>query len=546
MQSRLRIHTLLQELLRPDRKMATHDVNGTNADRLAQSSGLNPVARAVRGGPDASRTTSLYEGHNVFADSFFVFFAAWTVVAQISLFAGLSFRQSWMIAWPLASLAAAVFWRQADRAPRFRTAGASPSPATRTWVWPAAAVAVLLVFSIHRPDADDQCYLGLAAIALDHALSPIAALEQWSSCPRGYALTSFEFIRASFSWLTGTPILISYYLVWPGLIAVLIVTVTCDVIKSAGVRNMALAWLVFFVVMLAWGDGHRTPSNFGLARMFHGKSALFWAVIPAAICHWLRYVDTASRKSLFMLHCTIVAGTGLSPTGVPMGVLLCGLFFLATLLHRGLATQHRTALIALAICAIYPAALGIVMRMRYMYFSSVAAVDAGPQWVVMTSDMVGIVVGSGLRGAIAVLCAAALPLLLAPGPNRRPLSVYSGICTILLVLPWTSSILGIYSVNSFSWRWLFAIPFVPSIIVAADFLVHRYQVRHLGAIALCLLALVYVSSSTRWVISRENYASLSWPGFKLPDSNGIFLRPYGAFVRRDGLWLISPETGTRL
>lgn len=526
--------------------MANHDVNGIKAEKIARWAGSNPHGGRLRRGPETFRTSPRYDAHHVFADTFFVFFAVWTILAHISLFANLSFRQSWMLAWPLALLAATVFWRRASRESRLPPALAEPSPANRTWVWPAAAVAVLLAFCIHRPDTDDQCYLGLAVTALDHSSSPIAALEQWSSCPRGYALTSFEFIRASFSWFTGTPILISYYLVWPGLIAVLIVTVTCDVIKSMGVRNMALAWLIFFVVMLAWGDVHRTPSNFGFVRLFHGKSALFLAVVPAAICHWLRYLDTASRKSLFMLHCTIIAGTGLSPTGVPMGVLLCGLFLLATLLHRGFATHPRPALIAIASCAIYPALLGAVMRMRYMYFSNVAAVDAGPQWMVLTSDMVEIVLGRDLRGVIALICAIALPLLIASGPNRRPLAAYSGICTILLTLPWTSSILGIYSVNSFSWRWLFAVPFVPSIIVAADFLVHRYQVRHLGAIALCLLALVYVSSSTRWVISRENYASLSWPGFKLPDSNGIFLRPYGAFVRRDGLWLISPETGTRL
>ncbi len=526
--------------------MANHDVNGAEVDRLVQTSASNLDARAVRGGPNASLTNSSYESHNAFADSFFVFLAGWTVVAHISLFAGLSFRQSWLIAWPLALLAAAVFWQQVRHAPGVRTTEATPFPATRTWVWLAAPAAVLLVFCIHRPDADDQCYLGLAATALDHASSPIAALEQWSSCPRGYALTSFEFIRASFSWFTGTPILISYYLVWPGLIAVLVVTVTCDMVKLAGIRNMALAWLVFFVVMLAWGDVHRTPSNFGLARMFHGKSALFWAVVPAAICHWLRYIDTRSRKSLLMLHCVIVAGTGLSPTGVPMGVLLCGLFFLATLLHRGFATHQRPALIAIAGCALYPAVLGIIMRMRYMYFSKVAAMDAGPQWTVLTSEMVEMVLGRGLRGAIALICAIALPLLLTPGPNRRPLAVYSIICTILLALPWTSSILGIYSVNSFSWRWLFAVPFVPSIIVAADFLVHRYQVRHVGAIALSLIAALYVSSSARWVISPENYASLGWPGFQLPANDGIVLRPYGSLVKRDGLWLISPETGARL
>ena len=497
-------------------------------------------------GSTAVRHRMRQEGHAVFADAAIVFFAVWTVLEHAAVYFGLSFEALWMIAWPASLAAIAVSIRLAFRQDSSCVPGDHDPENQRTWVWLAALIAVVFTLCLHRPDADDQCYLGLTATALDYASAPIASLQQWSNCPAGYALTSFEFLRAGFSWLTGTPVLVSYYLVWPGLIAILVVAVYCDLFRLVAVRNLALAWVVFFVVMLAWGDAHRTPSNFGLVRLFQGKSALIWVTIPAALCHWLRFVEHADRKSLLLLFCSIVAGTGFSPTGVPTGVLLAGVFLAATFVHRGFQTSNRLQLLGVAAMALYPVVIGMTMRSRFTHDYYGVVTDRGIRTTVWNSEMLEYALGHNLRGLLALLCAAALPLLLRPSPARRLLSIYSGICTLLLLFPWTSDILGVLSFGSFAWRWLFAIPFALSLIVAADRVVDCFRPAWTAYLMVGVMMLAYVAPSTRWVLSKQNHASLRAPGFKIPDRHGVHLRPYGAFIRIDDVWLISPETGRRL
>ncbi|MBK9020717.1 MAG: hypothetical protein IPL72_12200 [Sulfuritalea sp.] len=250
----------------------------------------------------------------------------------------------------------------------------------------------------------------------------------------GYILTSYDYIRAAFSWATEIPILVSYYLIWPAFIAALVVVFQFRLFRLAGVTNIVLASVVFFVVMLAWGDVHRTPANFGFVRLFQGKGPLIWLAIPAALYYWLRHMQSNGTRPLILLYCAIVASVGFSPTGVLTGLLLVGLFTAATLVSGRFARVYWRRAIAICLAGVYPLLIGLVMR-HYFGYSSQGVHTAGG--ILDSTSNAAIVqstlLGNNMRGAIALLAVFVAPILLRRTANTAPLQIYFWICIVLLV-----------------------------------------------------------------------------------------------------------------
>lgn len=550
------------------------------------------------------------------ADAFLVFFAAWTVVEQLSYLFGLSFAQGWLLACSTGVLGVGYFYfvtgfdgraeyppaEQASdlMAPDVPPAESSGSranlaqlcvrhpgqPGTRirqgrafrtiNWIasrltlvprshaaiasqrfksdesasrwtaacWATAIGAAAVTMCLHRPDADDNVYLGNSVYALDHLDVSIRTLTVLAN---GYVLTSYDFFRAAFSWLTGIPILVSYYIIWPAFLALFVVVFQFRLFRLAGVTNMILASVVFFVVMLAWGDVHRTPANFGFVRLFQGKGPLIWLAIPAALYYWLRYMQRNEAGPLFLLYCAIVAGVGFSPTGVLTGLLLAGLFGVATLANGGFARASWRPAIAIGLAGAYPLAIGLVMRYFFGHSSQGVHTAEGILDSVNNAEMLkSTLLGNNVRGAMALLAVLAAPFLLQRSVGTSPLRVYFWICIVLLLFPWTSEVFAKLGFMTFSWRWFYVLPFGLSMVVAADRL-GRSDLPTSARFALVTLALaVFVFSSSRWVLSPENYTELRLPGFKLPNTTEAFLAQYNSIAKIEGVWLISPATARRL
>lgn len=268
--------------------------------------------------------------------------------------------------------------------------------------------------------------------------------------------------------------------------------------------------------------------------------------IPAAMLHWIRATSLDNKRSMFLLACAIVGGTGFSPTGIPAGVFLPGLFWLATLLQGGATPWRRQMLLLLPLIAAYPELIGLTLRTTLATNFSGVATDKGTLDAVSTVAMQDMVLGHGVRSIAAVVCAVALPFLLRASPARRPLAIFSVLCTGLFLLPWTSDLLAQLSQGSFAWRWMFVIPFVPAIAVAIDRLAGGARPRMSRLSLAAGAALIFVVASPRWVISERNYTRLSWPAYKLADGKRIHLRTYSASADIEGGRLISPASGKRL
>ena len=483
----------------------------------------------------------------VVADALLVFFAIFTATGHVAYFAGMSFAHWWMLGGPLGTVAACAWmWHaSSERAQSGPQSGAADSLRNAPLLI-AIVVAVGFTVCLHRPDADDECYLGLAMISLDNPAARLDSQFAALSCLRGYSLTSFDFLRGSTTWLSGLPLLASYYLLWPAIVAAAVVVFQFRLYKQFGVRHLTLALLVFFIVMLAWGDTHRSPANFGFVRFFQGKGALFWLTIPAATLFWLRAVTTGGRRPIFLLACVIVAGTGFTPTGVSVGILLLGIFWLATLLHHGLRGPRRWLLGWLPVIAAYPFAIGLTIWYQMSTQPFVTRLGPGANLGPPNLKMLDLVLGDGVRSIVALACAVMLPFLLRASPARRPIAIVSVLLSCLLLLPWTSALLAGISHDSFGWRWLYLIPFVPAMVVAVDRLAGAARPAPPRQALVASVLLLFVFASPHWVLSKWNYTRIGLPGYKLADAERVQLRTYEASAVIEGGRIVSPVTGKRL
>lgn len=505
-----------------------------------------------------------------FSDGLVVFFALWTLVHQAAYFAQLTFVVTWCLAWITAAVGTFVFVRWHPGA----TADDGAAPRGAGWALPIAViVAMVLAVCLVRADADDEDYLGYAVLALDHRVLPMLATPPMKL---GYALSSYNFLVASLAWATHVPVLACYYFLFAAVAAALLVLIQWRLFAVLGLRDRTMALVGFFVVMLAWGDIHRTPANFGLVRLFQGKAALVSLLLSAAIVYWSRLLDRPDGRSAGLLVLLFVAGVGLSPTGVPLGLVILGFLLGATVAARGLRSDPLV-LVASAISTSYLVAVGLAMRYYFGHVNlGVSAEDGLRLWVplppgvvlpgiartsvpgfVTTREMLAFVLGDGARAVIAIVCVALLPLTLPRSAHRRLLSIYALACAALMLFPWTAQWLARWSFSTMSWRWLYAIPFVAAILCAID-RIDDLKVGRAARRGTMLLALaVFVLVSPRWVLSRANWTRLASPSYKLQDPTALTIRPYKNWAlfgglaplasggRIEGARLVSPLTGQR-
>ncbi|OEU68828.1 MAG: hypothetical protein BA863_04975 [Desulfovibrio sp. S3730MH75] len=401
--------------------------------------------------------------------------------------------------------------------------------------------AVTFTLCMNRPDPDDAGYLSQAILVLDQLHVPLKELP--SNFSQGVSLSCYEYFRSLFTLVTGVPILTSYYLVIPSLIAFFAVLAQWKLLRLLISNKWVVGMFFYILVMLAWGDVHRTHANFGFVRLFQGKAGFVTLIVPALFFYFFKYVQTFKFKYGLLVFFTIVAGVGFTPSGIIVGPLLLLLLGFACL--NRLWARKKSFLVVILICTV-PIGLGVFLKLYWGDSAALVHTQHGIRAHTTNIEMLKFVVGSSYRGFFALYCFAVSPLLLSCKLLKKEWRNFVLICLLLLGIPWTSEVIAHATYSTASWRWLWIIPFPTTMaIFMAELpdLFSRDNEKVAGRFLFIVLTIIYVASSTRWVISSENYTRLTWPAYKMSKPDQIFLRSYGEIgLVKDGYILI-PSTG---
>jgi hypothetical protein len=475
-----------------------------------------------------------------FCDLSIALFGLSTLVWNLAYFLGASFRTALMLGVSVLVLAPVLL---AWRLPR-RSKAPAEQALTRTENWWLAffiALAIAITIFVYRPDADDETYLAIAVSLLESptlAISDTPVLEVGGSRGR-YAISVLNPLAAGFSYLSGIPLLYWYYVLLPGLFATLMIVVHARLLRMLVGKGWILGVFFVLVIMVTWGDIHRTQANFGLVRLFQGKAVLVSVVVPAILFYSLRLARSRwDRYSALMLAFASVAAIGATPSGLAVAPLMLIALWLAIAGSTGLLKHIK----AVGLLALVLAPIGAYMWYHYADIGRGVHVGGGNFAAYTTNmDMYRLTMGSHFRGMF-VFAAAMLSFFVVHDLLvRRVLRGYIAIFLVLLVIPWTSMFLALAFYSTLSWRWLWMMPFPVLAAAAMAGAAHRLRIRiGLAPTSLLVLALLvwFVSVSPRRVVSHENNAEVSAQLFKLEGSR-VHLTPiYGdAEIIRGRLYL---------
>ena len=468
-----------------------------------------------------------------FCDTFLIFYALWTLTWVASYFANLTFSEISLIPFLLLPLSVSALAFKHPPAASF-------SRLEVLSVLAFVVAGILLTLFLHRPDADDELYLGMVFSLLANAHQPIQELPGYE--PGFYAISAYEPFKAMVSYTTGLPLLKSYYLVAPTLTSALTVIVSYRLLRELVPEGWIVGMLFFFVVMLAWGDVHRTLANFGFVRMFQGKSVLVSAIVPALFLYAFLLRDKAqARYHGFLVAATLLSGVGFSRGGLIIGPLVIAFLGLASINFRKFDQLPKKLLIVTGLLSAISILLAYHLGWTLMNPSHLVYTGRGSVASTTNIEMIKFTMGDGFRAVFLLMCVGASFLFVKDKPLRNVYRNFLAIFFLLLLIPWTSNFFAKTMQEFLSWRWMWVtpVPVLASVSVGGAWASIRQFSNSTSALgAFVVLAVGFMALSPRFVVSAANYTTIRWPDAKL-DGDSIYLRPYGkaAAIRNGKLYI---------
>lgn len=454
-------------------------------------------------------------------DLFFLSFGYWTLLVIFAYFIGMSFSNLALfgiLTIPAICFAFTWYFYRSEEWPVVNRKEI-------IWLCLFVSVAIIMTLCLNRPDADDQRYLGMSILALDYAKTPIKMIHNF-----GYYFKSHEFMIAALTYYTGIPVLTSYYLVIPAFLSIFVILIHYKLLTLLVQDTWIIGIFFFFIVMLAWGDVHRTYANFGFVRLFQGKAGLVSIIVPAIIYYFFQFINTSKNRYLLLLLMAIVSGVGFTATGIIVGLLLLVVLILASI-GTGKSLKHLALIASLLVV---PVSLGLIMRFYFGVDRPGVVTARGFQEHTTNIEMIKFVFGNGYRGWFALICFIVSPLLVSDTNIKTYYRNFVLICLILLLFPWTSELIAWSTYPTASWRWLWIMPIPMSMcLVIGKISTLRLNIKKtntpIGYCCVTFLSLLFIFSSNRLVLSEKNNAFWGWPSWKIEDTRRIWLRGYKRF-----------------
>jgi hypothetical protein len=318
-----------------------------------------------------------------------------------------------------------------------------------------SVLAVSVTLFANRPDADDDGYLNTAISTLDHPEKPLMSFDGMFGEPDLPFLTpsqkpqTQEILVAAVARICHLSPRTIYYVVFPAFFALLFTFTDFLLLKRLVPRLAFVALIATFFFIISWGDSHRTYGNFGFVRLFQGKGVFVTLAAPAIVYYALRWLDKPCWKSFAWLVLILAASISFTSTGVFVAPLALFISLIAAL--DCTSQRLKTVFFGILAC-FYPVLISLAVLLDIRQPVGLAPSNLIHIWKVLDGN---------LRCPLAVLGFLAIPLLAVRGGASTPkwLTRYVAFSTLLLLNGLAPMAIGRHTVETFSWRILWAAPF---------------------------------------------------------------------------------------
>jgi len=386
----------------------------------------------------------------------------------------------------------------------------------------AAGIAVGATLVLNRSDIDDAYYFNaiwthlahpeLAVLSFDGMHGDFAApIQQLIHRPQ-----TFELLAAVLASVPGLSAATAYYVVLPAFFAALSALGAWLLLARLSPRSAAVGVVLGMLLLLAWGDGHRTWGNYAFVRMYQGKAVFICALAPLVAHQSFRYIREGSAARLALLGAAVSAAASVTSSALVLAPIVAGLALLG-------ATTPSVAGIRRAFIGLFATlpALGVLIRVKLELSQAAPLVTEGD--VLDLSALTG----EGVRGPLVLSLALALPMLL-HGARSRAAGFgtrWVFLCFFLVLNGLSAPLLGDAVAALLSWRlyWVVPLPWFAAASVGLGLVLGFDKLRGrtvgwpaLGLGLLCVAAAVGFGAAGRWTSDRANRVSYAFAVPKRP------------------------------
>ncbi len=449
----------------------------------------------------------------------------WAVPASAAYWIVLLLRLPVWSWYPTAAVFGVMAWRflRPRALNRWRGTGGT------RWTWLLAAIclasAAVNVFT-NRPDGDDIAFSHRAVYAASTLNQPLA-LGDTSHDIAGlppltplHVFTSVEVTTALVARALHVPQILAVHQGLGTVVNLMLPLVYFLLLRfcRVPVPGAVLGTLAVMAMFLMSGNAHRDWGNFTVLRSWQGKCILVELMVPLAVLFSLRYVQFGRRRDFLRLHAVIVAGIGLSGTGLFLIPFVVGVAAVGAWLATRLSRVAGIRMCRSASVLLFPALVAVLPWIGLLPKVGDISFYQSGGWPTAYLDNLSLV----YDGKSALLDAALLGVAIIIGRRSSQLAAilaYLFLCALLLTAPGSRDVLMHIVTPGAYWRfaYVFVAPLWAGLAAAALF----RQARRPGARRACSAA-----------ITATLIAGTVWA--KVPTlDNGVISRPGLKFVQQD-------------
>ncbi len=314
-----------------------------------------------------------------------------------------------------------------------------------------------LALGMHRWDADDVFYVGLATSVADSPHAAILAhdfMHGIKNLPLHlplYRVQSWEILMGAISLVSGIPAIVCFHWLAAGAAAFLMPLAWARLFKILVPERWLWATVTVLVVLIAIGDSHRWYGSFGLVRIWQGKAFFLSVLYPLIAAYGLEFGRRPTVRRGIMVTTAVIASIGATVNALWLAP-LAAVVAIASASAR--LTRLRAATGA-AVASIYPITLAVLVRGNAA--AALQRQESTPSietWTTASET----VFGSPTVLLVSLVAVASAWSVGLADPARRFAALSSAVAWMTVLNPYTIDLVTENVVGPFYWRVWWAVP----------------------------------------------------------------------------------------
>ena len=314
-----------------------------------------------------------------------------------------------------------------------------------------------LALGMHRWDADDVFYVGLATSVADSPHAAILAhdfMHGIKNLPLHlplYRVQSWEVLMGAISFVSGIPAIMCFHWLAAGAAAFLMPLAWARLFKILVPERWLWATVMVLVVLLAIGYSPRWYGSFGLVRIWQGKAFFLSVLYPLIAAYGLEFGRLPTVRRGFMVTAAVIASIGATVNALWLAPM-------AAVVAIASASARLTRLKAVTgavVASVYPITLALLVRGNAA--AALQRQEPNPSIETWTTAL-ETVFGSPTVLLVSLVAVAAAWSVGLSEPARRFAALSSAVAWMTVLNPYTIDLVTRNVVGPIYWRVWWAVP----------------------------------------------------------------------------------------